>query len=33
MRKWGLDALIGAENLFPDRDSAFAALVDAEGPQ
>ena len=33
MKKWGLDALIGAENLFPDRDSAFAALVDAKGPQ
>ncbi len=30
MRKWGLDALIGAENLFDDRDSAFAALVGAK---
>ncbi|MDQ6640356.1 MAG: SulP family inorganic anion transporter, partial [Pseudomonadota bacterium] len=29
MKKWGLDALIGAENLFVDRDSAFAALVEA----
>jgi SulP family sulfate permease len=27
MRRWGLDALIGASNLFADRDSAFAALV------
>jgi SulP family sulfate permease len=27
MRRWGLDALIGAGNLFVDRDSAFAALV------
>jgi SulP family sulfate permease len=33
MRKWGLDALIGPENLFVDRDSAFAALVDAKGQQ
>jgi sulfate permease, SulP family len=27
MRKWGLDALLGAENLFVDRDTAFAELV------
>jgi sulfate permease, SulP family len=27
IRRWGLDALIGSENLFVDRDSAFAALV------
>jgi len=33
MRKWGLDAVIGAENLFVDRDSAFAALVEAEAQQ
>jgi hypothetical protein len=33
MRKWGLDAVIGAENLFVDRDSAFAALVGAKGQQ
>ena len=33
MKKWGLDALIGAENLFPDRDSAFAALVEPKLPQ
>ena len=32
MRKWGLDVLIGADNLFVDRDSAFAALVDAPRP-
>ena len=31
MRKWGLDALIGAENLFADSDSAFAALFEAKG--
>jgi len=30
MRRWGFDAAIGAENLFVDRDSAFAALVGAE---
>ena len=30
MRRWGLDALIGAGNLFVDRDSAFAALVGDE---
>jgi len=30
MRKWGLDAVIGAGNLFVDRDSAFEALVDAK---
>ena len=30
MRKWGLDAVIGPENLFVDRDTAFAALVEAE---
>ena len=33
MRKWGLDAVIGAENLFVDRNSAFAALVEAEAQQ
>ncbi len=33
MKKWGLDALIGPENLFVDRDSAFAALVDAKAQQ
>ncbi|HEV7575891.1 MAG TPA: SulP family inorganic anion transporter [Caldimonas sp.] len=33
MRKWGLDALIGPENLFVDRDTAFAALVDAKPQQ
>ena len=33
MRKWGLDTLIGADNLFVDRDSAFAALVDAKTQQ
>jgi len=33
MGKWGLDALIGPENLFVDRDSAFAALVDAKAKQ
>ena len=33
MRKWGLDAVIGAENLFADRDSAFAALVEAKAQQ
>ena len=33
MRKWGLDAHIGPENLFVDRDSAFAALVDAKAQQ
>jgi SulP family sulfate permease len=30
MRRWGLDSLIGNENLFIDRDSAFAALVGQE---
>jgi SulP family sulfate permease len=30
MRRWGLDAVIGADNLFVDRDSAFAALVGGE---
>ena len=30
MRKWGLDAVIGPENLFVDRDTAFAALVEAK---
>jgi len=33
MRKWGLDAVIGAENMFVDRNSAFAALVEAEAQQ
>jgi SulP family sulfate permease len=33
MRKWGLDAVIGPENLFVDRDSAFAALIGAKGQQ
>jgi len=33
MRRWGLDGLIGAENLFVDRNSAFAALVEAEAQQ
>jgi len=33
MRKWGLDVHIGPENLFVDRDSAFAALVDAKAQQ
>jgi SulP family sulfate permease len=33
MRKWGLDAVIGPENLFVDRDSAFAALVEAKAQQ
>ena len=33
MRKWGLDAVIGPENLFADRDSAFAALVEAKAKQ
>ncbi len=27
MQRWGLDAVLGADNLFLDRDSAFAALV------
>jgi SulP family sulfate permease len=27
VRKWGLDAMLGAENVFADRDSAFAALA------
>ncbi len=27
MQRWGLDAVLGADNLFVDRDSAFAALV------
>ncbi len=30
IRKWGLDTLFGAENLFADRDSAFAELLDAQ---
>jgi SulP family sulfate permease len=30
IRKWGLEATIGAGNLFVDRDSAFAALVGPE---
>ncbi len=30
LRRWGLDVLIGANNLFVDRDSAFAALVGDE---
>ena len=30
IRKWGLDTLFGAENLFADRDRAFAELLDAQ---
>jgi SulP family sulfate permease len=30
MRKWGLDAMLGHDNLFVDRDTAFADLVDAK---
>jgi SulP family sulfate permease len=29
MRRWGLDTLLGRENLFVDRDTAFAELVGA----
>ena len=30
VRRWGLDAVIGLDNLFVDRDSAFADLVGTE---
>ena len=30
IRKWGIADLLGPENLFVDRDSAFAELFDAK---
>ncbi|MBV9891459.1 MAG: STAS domain-containing protein [Rhizobacter sp.] len=31
MRRWGLDAVLGAENVVADRDTAFAELVASQG--
>ncbi|MBC7974570.1 MAG: SulP family inorganic anion transporter, partial [Myxococcales bacterium] len=30
IRKWGLDVILGPENVFADRDSAFAALSEPQ---